>query len=99
MNKIKNQTMFAFLIAACLSMQACSTTMLSGDEFRMSGSARGIRAFEDLMTGTAVIAKTEAESLPSNPHHKMRSEQEKSVLEEIRSRFMFSPEQMQGGEK
>ena len=50
----------------------CSTTMMSGDEVRLSGTSEGIAALGDVFTGMQVIAKTEAEQLPQNPHHALR---------------------------
>lgn len=88
-------TLCSFLVVACVLTTGCSTTMLNGDEFRISGSSKGIRAFGDWMTGQQVVAKTAPESLPSNPHHAMRANQETSVLEEIRSRFMLNPQEVQ----
>lgn len=78
MNNRKNVTMFAFLIAACLSMQACSTTMLNGDEFVLRGTPEGLRAFSESQEGLVILGKTSPESLPSNPQSALRMAQEES---------------------
>lgn len=65
----------SFLLAAC-AVTGCSTSMLNSDEFRMSGTPDGIRAFSETLEGVGIIAKTAPESLPKNPHSALRMAQE-----------------------
>ena len=81
-------TMIAFLIPVWV-LTGCSTSMLNNDEFRLSGTPEGIRAFSDTISGIGIIAKTAPESLPQNPHSALRVAQEKERTR--RKLFQFSP--------
>jgi len=70
--------------------------MLSGDEFRLSGTSEGIRAFSDTLTGVGVIAKTAPESLPSNPHHALRVAQEHETTNRLRFQFIAKNSKTEG---
>lgn len=86
-NEMKKTTI-AFLAAAC-AMTGCSTSMLNNDEFRLSGTPEGIRAFSDTISGIGIIAKTDPESLPQNPHSALRVAQEKEATKRVL--FQLSP--------
>lgn len=71
-------TLHAFLIAACVSTQACSMTGLTSDEFVMRGTPEGIRAFGEAQEGLLILGKTQPDALPSNPQSALRMAQEES---------------------
>lgn len=82
---MNNKLVIAFLGGAVvLSTSACSMTTLTQDEFRLSGTPDGLRAFSDTLTGIQVMAKTEPESLPQNPHSALRVAQEEQKTLRIR---------------
>ena len=61
------------LIIITSTLPACSGTALNGDEFRLSGTPEGIRAFSDWQVGTINEAQTPSGTQGS--HYKLREKQ------------------------
>lgn len=75
----KNRLIMSFLVVAS-TQTGCTTSMLNNDEFRLSGTPEGIRAFSETLEGIGIIAKTDQESLPANPHSALRLVQAKGKV-------------------
>lgn len=67
------------ILTGCAGLMGES--MFSGDKGRVliSADEAGMRAWSDMMTGAAVIAKTDPDELQDNPHTKMRGYQEDTI--------------------
>lgn len=69
----------ATVLTGCAGLMGES--LFSGDKGRVliSADEAGMRAWSDMMTGAAVVAKTEPDDLPANPHTAMRRDQESTM--------------------
>lgn len=85
---INKVIMTSFLLSGCVVSTGCATSMMNSDQFRMSGTPEGIRAFSDTLSGVGIIAKTTPAELPNNPHSLLREAQEIEKTNRIRLRFM-----------
>lgn len=66
------------LVALAGVMSACSGTAFNGDEFRLSGTPEGIRAFTDWQIGQANEAKASPDVKSS--HYQLQEEKTKLMF-------------------
>ena len=74
---MKNITALSFLVCACVTT-GCTTSLWRDSDITIESNEEGLQALFDGINGAAIIAKTEAESLPQNPHTALRMGQEKT---------------------